>query len=60
MWRRQNCQFQHAWNVFGPNGQFLHVWNVSWSKPSVSARLEYVMVKAVRLSMTGMCQGKDS
>jgi hypothetical protein len=42
----QNCPFQHAWNV-------------SWSKLSVSACLEYVMVTIVSINMSGTCHGQN-
>jgi hypothetical protein len=43
----------------GQNRQFQHVWNTSWSKLSVSAWLECVMVKIVSCSRTGMCHGPN-
>jgi hypothetical protein len=42
MRRCQKHLFQHGWNVF-------------WSKMSVSAWLECVIVKDVSVSMAGMC-----
>jgi hypothetical protein len=60
----------------GPNRPFQHGWNVPWSKSSISAwlecvmvkivsfsmsgRLENVMVKIVYFSIAGMCHGKNA
>jgi hypothetical protein len=43
----------------GQNRQFQHVWNVSWSKSSIAAFLEYVMLKNVSFSMAGICHGQN-
>jgi hypothetical protein len=42
----QNCQLQHSWNV-------------SWSKLSVTACLQYIMVKIVHFSMAGCVMVKS-
>jgi hypothetical protein len=44
---------------YNQNRQFQHGWNMSWSKLSVSARLECVMVKIVCFSTPGMCHGQN-
>jgi hypothetical protein len=45
----------------GQNRLFWHSWNVSWTKLSVPAYLEYVIVKIVRFSMSGRleCHGQN-
>jgi hypothetical protein len=39
--------------------QFHHDWNVLWSKSSVSAWLEYVMVQIVSFCMAGLRHGQN-
>jgi hypothetical protein len=43
----------------GQNRQFQHGWNVSWSKSSISAWLECVLVKIVSFSMFEIPHGQN-
>jgi hypothetical protein len=53
MFNGSNGQFQHGWNVsilcHGQNRKFQHGWNVSESESFVSAWLEKVVEKTVKL-----------
>jgi hypothetical protein len=57
----QNSPFQHGWDLslsILPVSACLE-WNVLWSLLSVSAWMEFVVVKIVHLSMYGMCSGQN-